>query len=364
MDTKIMTNPSELNESDKTYRALENSILKIQRSINKLAKKSNPSHELQAFWELGDLSLINWISDTNCYISRRGQKLQYLAKPSKLEIITFHLEEGDKILICGESLMNKISEDEIDEILHNSTGVKDSCLNLLKIANIDTPYSVYNVHNVIVLEVIDQKKVVTPVISNDNNPFITKSNDKYLFIPIVLVIFSLLAYSYGRKNTFDISMLFNRQENKVVVEDTVDITPKDSLQPIQNNQVIVDDFEDNKLTETAKNSTNNFEESNPKQSTNKLETSKSDFSTFDEPKSTGPTEGSKSKAKPFSYSKEQQNYTALLEQKDKWTAIRKDLQDKYNSGDLSVSDQLENSKKVLDRIGQKIKESAKKLNQD
>ena len=360
-----MTNPSELNESDKTYRALENSILKIQRSINKLAKKSNPSHELQAFWELGDLSLINWISDTNCYISRRGQKLQYLAKPSKLEIITFHLEEGDKILICGESLMNKISEDEIDEILHNSIGPKDACLNLLKIANIDTPYSVYNVHNVIVLEVIDQKKIVTPVISNDNNPFITKSNDKYLFIPIVVAIVGLLAYSYGKKNTFDVSTLFNRQETKVVVEDTVDVTPKDSLPPIQNNQVVEDDFENSKPTETSKDSPNSFEESKPNQSTNKLETSKSDLSTFDEPKSTGPSEATtKPKTKPFSYSKEQQNYTALLEQKDKWTAIRKDLQDKYNNGDLSVSDQLDNSKKVLDRIGQKIKESSKKLNRD
>lgn len=355
-----MTNTPEFNESDKTYRTLETSILKIQRFTNKLAKKSNPSHELQAFWELGDLSLINWISDTNCYLSRKGQKLQFLAKPSKLEIIGFHLEEGDKILICGESLRNKIADNEIDEILQNSSGAKDSCLNLLKIANIDTPYNVYNIHNVVVLEVIDQQKIITPILSTENNPFITKSNDIYWFFPVFLFIVGLLTYSYGKKNTFDISSFFNRQENKVATIDSVDTIRKDSLQPVQN-QVIANGFDDYKQQENSKKN-NNFEESNPEQSTSKLETSKADLPNFEERNISKSIE--KKQQASNNLQREEQNYNALLEQKDKWTLIKNDLQEKYNNGDLSVSDQLDNSRKVIQRIDQKLKESSNKLNKN
>ncbi len=361
MDTKIMTNTSELNESDKTYRTLENSILKIQRFTNKLAKKSNPSHELQAFWELGDLSLINWISDTHCYISRKGQKLQFLARPSKLEIISFHLEEGDKLLICGDSLRKKISDNEIDEILQNSSGPKDSCLNLLKIANIDTPYNVYNVHNVVVLEVIDQQKIITPIISDENNPFITKSNDKYLFIPVILLGIGLLVYSYGRKNTFDISGFFNKQTNQVAVDnDSIAIIQKDSLTPFQPNQTISDSFESNP-TDNNFESSNSFEETNSKPITSKVETSNSEFANSEPTKVPQKTE---KKANAFSAQKEEQNYNALIEQKDKWISIRRDLQDKYNNGDSSVSDQLDNSKKVIQRIEQKLQESSRKMNKN
>eukprot|EP00744_Colponema_vietnamica_P010103 GILI01014306.1.p1 GENE.GILI01014306.1~~GILI01014306.1.p1 ORF type:complete len:363 (-),score=-19.94 GILI01014306.1:940-2028(-) len=362
MDTKIMTNTSELNESDKTYRTLENSILKIQRFTNKLAKKSNPSHELQAFWELGDLSLINWISDTHCYISRKGQKLQFLARPSKLEIISFHLEEGDKLLICGDSLRKKISDNEIDEILQNSSGPKDSCLNLLKIANIDTPYNVYNVHNVVVLEVIDQQKIITPIISDENNPFITKSNDKYLFIPIVLLGIGLLVYSYGRKNTFDISGFFNRQTNQTAVaSDSVSIIKKDSLTPFQSNQATDNSFESNNPTEENIESNNSFDEPNAKPITSKVETANTDLPSSEPAKT---PQKSEKKTNNFNVQKEEQNYNALVEQKDKWISIRRDLQDKYNNGDSSVSEQLENSKKVIQRIEQKLQESSRKMNKN
>ncbi|MBB6004491.1 hypothetical protein [Arcicella rosea] len=356
-----MTNTSELNESDKTYRALESAILKIQRFTNKLAKKSNPSHELQAFWELGDLSLMNWISDTHCYISRKGQKLQFLAKPSKLEIISFHLEEGDKLLICGDSLRKKISDNEIDEILQNSTGVKDSCLNLLKIANIDTPYNVYNVHNVVVLEVIDQQKIITPIISDENNPFITKSNDKYLFIPIIILGIGLLAYSYGKKNTFDISGIFNRQANQVAVEnDSIGIIKKDSLTPFQSNQASDNSFENNPVEENIE-SNSSFDEPKTKPITSKVEPSNSDFSNTEPTKSPQKTE---KKNITFSPQKEEQNYHALIEQKDKWISIRRDLQDKHNNGDSSVSEQLDNSKKVIQRIEQKLQESSRRMNKN
>ncbi|MEA5401603.1 hypothetical protein VB776_01660 [Arcicella sp. DC2W] len=361
MDTKIMTNTSELNESDKTYRTLESAILKIQRFTNKLAKKSNPSHELQAYWELGDLSLMNWISDTHCYISRKGQRLQFLAKPSKLEIISFHLEEGDKLLICGDSLRKKISDNEIDEILQNSSGPKDSCLNLLKIANIDTPYNVYNVHNAVVLEVIDQQKIITPIISDENNPFITKSNDKYLFIPIVLLGIGLLVYSYGRKNTFDISGFFNHQTNQTAVaSDSTSIIKKDSLTPFQSNQDTDNSFENNP-TEEASESSNSFDEPNSKPITSKVESSNAEFSSSEPTKVSPKTE---KKTNTFNVQKEEQNYNALIEQKDKWISIRRDLQDKYNNGDSSVSDQLENSKKVIQRIEQKLQESSRKMNKN
>lgn len=361
-----MTNISELNESDKTYRTLESSILKIQRFTNRLAKKSNPSHELQAFWELGDLSLINWISDTHCYISRKGQKLQFLARPSKLEIISFHLEEGDKLLICGESLRKKISDNEIDDILQNSSGVKDSCLNLLKIANIDTPYNVYNVHNVVVLEVIDQQKIITPIISDDNNPFITKSNDIYWFIPVVLAAAGLLGYSYGKKNTFDISHLFNRQANEAVVtatgKDSTGIIKKDTLSPFQSNEEQINAFESAPIKENTDDFDSFDEPASPSTSskpiTSKLETpaKKAAFS-----ESTKVYSKPETNLKNFSLEKEKMNYEALVEQKDKWVSIKKDLQFKLNNGDSSVREQLENSKNVVRRIEQKLVESAKKL---
>ena len=354
-----MENPSELNESEKTYRALENSIHKIQRFTHKLAKKSNPSLEVQGFWELGDPSLIHWISDTHCYLSRKGQKLQFLGRQSKLEIIGFHLEEGDKLLICGESIREKIADNEIDEILQGSNGVKDSCLNILKIANKDTPYNVYNVHNVIVLEVVNKQKIATPITDANNNPFIKKSYDWLFFLIFFFVIAGVLAYFYNSNRTFDISGLVNKVLKRETPQNTV---PLDSTQGFQNNS-------DSLAQSNTDNSFSNEALNSPNSATTDISTEKpKSFQSITTPeklakeetwkKATTPV---KAKTASVDLSKEEQNYNALRQQKEKWLKIKNDLQQKLNAGDASVTDQLNNSIKVLARIEEKLMVSANKL---
>jgi serine/threonine protein phosphatase PrpC len=161
MDTNSVENAFNPNDSEATYRALRDSILQIYQFGTKIAKEANPDNELQVSWELGDTSLMNWISDTHCYLSSKGQKLQFLARPSKLEIISFNLNEGDKLLICSDSLRQNLSDNEIDEILQESHGSENSCQNLLKIANVN--YGVNdNTHNIVVMEVINNQKVISP----------------------------------------------------------------------------------------------------------------------------------------------------------------------------------------------------------
>ncbi len=365
-----MENPSELNESEKTYRALENSIHKIQRFTHKLAKKSNPSLEVQGFWELGDPSLIHWISDTHCYLSRRGQKLQFLGRQSKLEIIGFHLEEGDKLLICGESIREKITDAEIDEILQGSNGVKDSCLNILKVANKDTPYNVYNVHNVIVLEVVNKQKIAPSNVDANNNPFIKKSYDGLFFLILFLGIVGVLAYFYNSNRTFDISGLVNKVLKRESPQNTN--TPTDSLQSFQSNtdsltqstqpSISNDGFGNEPSNSFQENTTKPVETSTEATTTKSVNTQPLTAEKV-APKSTWKKPEATVSKKPNSadFSKEEQNYNALRQQKEKWLKIRNDLQQKLNAGDASVTDQLNNSIKVLARIEEKLMVSAQKL---
>jgi hypothetical protein len=359
MNINIMENPSELNESEKTYRALENSIQKIQRFTHKLAKKSNPSLEVQAFWELGDSSLIHWISDTQCYLSRKGQKLQFLGRQSKLEIIGFHLEEGDKLLICGESIRQKISDIEIDDILQSSVGVKDSCLNILKIANVDTPYNVYNIHNVIVFEVVNKQKITTPTIDSDDNPFIKKSYDSILLLFILFGIIGVLVYFYNSNRTFDIAPLVHKllhkqpdstQKKQQTLDSLSFQSNTDSLQQIQNSNNDTSSL-DNSFGQNSQSQEKEIE--TPLKVAVKNENKQNNWQP--------PTTTVKKKSASFELSKEEQNYNALRQQKEKWLKIKGDLQQKLNAGDLSVSDQLKNSEKVIARIEEKLMISAQKL---
>ena len=72
MDTNSVENALNPNDSEATYRALRDSILQIYQFGTKIAKEANPDNELQVSWELGDTSLMNWISDTHCYLGPRA----------------------------------------------------------------------------------------------------------------------------------------------------------------------------------------------------------------------------------------------------------------------------------------------------
>ncbi|MEA5457543.1 PP2C family serine/threonine-protein phosphatase [Arcicella sp. LKC2W] len=382
MDTNSLENALNPNDSEATYRALRDSILQIYQFGTKIAKEANPDNELQVSWELGDTSLMNWISDTHCYLSRKGQKLQFLARPSKLEIISFSLDEGDKLLICSDSLRQNLSDNEIDEILQESNGSEVGCQNLLKIANVNA-LSGENTHNIVVMEVINHQKVITPTPIVD-----TKKSDKssskikpiWFILPILLFAMGAGIYWLLQNNKVDFGKMLGFGKSNVVLEDTVNFINKDSIELAKANEVITKEFETEKtdvvtpeqkddftnapvkeqksdfettkpsIIDNGSTSKNDLKSSSNKPSSKKTEASESSFSTKSSTNSTS-----------FDPAKEEQNYNALLQQKEKWMTIKADLEGTLSSGNTAAAEKLKNSEKVLSRIEQKIRESAKKL---
>ncbi|MES2517067.1 MAG: PP2C family serine/threonine-protein phosphatase [Bacteroidota bacterium] len=376
MDTNSLENALNPNDSEATYRALRDSILQIYQFGSKIAKESNPDNELQVSWELGDTSLMNWISDTHCYLSRKGQKLQFLARPSKLEIISFNLDEGDKLLICSDSLRQNLSDNEIDEILQESNGSEIACQSLLKIANVDT--SVENTHNIVVMEVINNQKIITPTPIVDSKAVKTPSkiNPLWFLLPLLLLVLGGGFYFLTKNKSIDIGNILGLGKSNIILEDTLKFINKDSLELAKANDSITKEFETEKQEVLTPEQKDDFANEPVKEL--KTETPKSDFAdnSSSKPKvdnsskkstkgsSENSFEGSKpslSKGRSFDSAKEEQNYNALLQQKEKWIAIKNDLQNTLNAGNSAASEKLKNSEKVLERIEQKIKESAKKL---
>ncbi len=375
MDTNSLENALNPNDSEATYRALRDSILQIYQFGTKIAKEANSDNELQVSWELGDTSLMNWISDTHCYLSRKGQKLQFLARPSKLEIISFNLDEGDKLLICSDSLRQNLSDNEIDEILQESQGSESSCQNLLKIAKVNVT-SNENTHNIVVMEVINNQKVITPtpIIEGKkiaNEP--SKINSLWIILPFLLLgIGGALSWMW-KNNKVDFSNIFGVGKTNVVLEDTLKFINKDSLELAKANDTITKEFESEKQTLISPEEKDDFvevpekksksdksitETIKPFNSSSKNKSSKKNNNGTDSDNLSSP---SLSKSKSFDSVKEEENYNALLQQKERWITIKNDLQNTLNSGNNAASEKLKNSEKVIERIEVKLKESAKKL---
>jgi hypothetical protein len=375
MDTNSLENALNPNDSEATYRALRDSILQIYQFGTKIAKEANSENELQVSWELGDTSLMNWISDTHCYLSRKGQKLQFLARPSKLEIISFSLDEGDKLLICSDSLRQNLSDNEIDEILQESKGSENSCQNLLKIANVNNGAN-ENTHNIVVMEVINNQTVITPtpiVEAKNVNKNTSKFNSLWVVLPILLLaIGGVLSWLWINKST-NFKNIIGGNGSNIAIEDTLKFINKDSLELVKANDTITKEFESEKKEiispeqkddfaniptkelktekpdDVLANTDNSFSEntiSNKKSSNRKSETK---------------SENSNSNDKSTDLAKEEENYNALLVQKERWITIKNDLQNTLNSGNNAAEEKLKNSEKVLDRIEKKLQESGKKL---
>lgn len=375
MDTTSQEDAFNQNDSEATYRALRDSILQIYQFGTKIAKEANPDNELQVSWELGDTSLMNWISDTHCYLSRKEQKLQFLARPSKLEIISFHLEEGDKLLICSDSLRQNLSDNEIDELLQQSVGSENACQNLLKIANAT---SAENIHNIVVMEVINNQKVITPTPIIETNQGIkntNKINPIWYVLPLVLLAIGGGLTWLVKNNKFDFTNAFNKSSN-IAVQDTIHFINKDSIDLAKANDTITKEFAEEKKTteavspeqkddfvnvptkefngETKSNSSPSEKSSSKpvqKKYTNNSN-SESDIS-IETPSS--------SKSQSFDASREERNYNALLQQKEKWVVIKSDLEALVSSGNTVAAEKLKNSQAVLRRIEKKLNESEKKL---
>jgi hypothetical protein len=378
MDTNSLENALNPNDSEATYRALRDSILQIYQFGTKIAKEANPDNELQVSWELGDTSLMNWISDTHCYLSRKGQKLQFLARPSKLEIISFSLHEGDKLLICSDSLRQNLSDNEIDEILQESLGSENSCQNLLKIANINNG-AAENTHNIVVMEVINNQRVITPTpiietkkVAKDSAKF----NPLWIALPIVLLALGgALSWLWTNKS-IDFQNIFGGNGNNVAIEDTLKFINKDSLELAKANDTITKEFESEKKELISPEQKDDFVTPSTKESKKEKENIKSNNSenSFSENKSSkrkpkdnnseinsDDSKSASSKSSSSDPAKEEENYNALLQQKERWITIKNDLQNTLNSGNNAASEKLKNSERVLERIEKKLQESGKKL---
>jgi hypothetical protein len=374
MDTNSLENALNPNDSEATYRALRDSILQIYQFGTKIAKEANPDNELQVSWELGDTSLMNWISDTHCYLSRKGQKLQFLARPSKLEIISFHLEEGDKLLICSDSLRQNLSDNEIDELLQQSIGSENACQNLLKIANAT---SAENTHNIVVMEVINNQKVITPTPIVDTKTAVknsTKTNPLWYILPLLLLAVGVGLAWLVKNNKFDFPNPFSKSST-IAIQDTVPFINKDSVEIAKANDTITKEFVEEKKTIEAispeqkddfvnvptkelKDETKSNSSSSEK-FTSKPSSRKKSSNNLKDDISIETTSASKNQS--FDPVKEEQNYNALLQQKEKWLVIKSDLETLVSSGNTVAAERLRNSEAVLGRIEKKINESAKKL---
>jgi hypothetical protein len=378
MDTNSLENTLNQNDSEATYRALRDSILQIYQFGTKIAKEANPDNELQVSWELGDTSLMNWISDTHCYLSRKRQKLQFLARPSKLEIISFSLDEGDKLLICSDSLRKNLSDNEIDEILQESQGSESSCQNLLKIANVNHG-ATENTHNIVVMEVINNQKVITPTpIVESKKSSLKSSTTNIKWIISLITLFLLLgglSFWLWTNEKIDFKNILGTNEG-VAIEDTLNFMNKDSVELAKANEGITKEFTSENEAFASPEVKDDFIETPTKElktDNNGNNSSKSDDSFFDIKPTTKKSEvksrenndantsTSSKSSEIIDLGREEENYNALLQQKERWIIIKNDLQNTLNAGNNAAADKLQNSGKVLERIEQKLQESRRKL---
>ena len=378
MDTNSLGNAFVPNDSEATYRALRDSILQIYQFGTKIAKEANPDNELQVSWELGDTSLMNWISDTHCYLSRKGQKLQFLARPSKLEIISFSLNESDKLLICSDSLRQNLSDNEIDEILQESQGSENSCQNLLKIANVNHGIT-DNTHNIVVMEVINNQTVITPtpIIENKKiNNETSKMNPLWIILPIVLLVLGGALFWLWINKPIDYKNILGGNSNNLTLEDTLKFINKDSLELANANDTITKEFESEKKDIIPSGQKDDFANISTKELKSEKESTKSsdsdnlfsDNNLSNRKSKRNKTETnfegsnlSSSKSSTLNPAKEEENYKALLQQKERWSTIKNDLQNTLNSGNNAAAEKLKNSERVLERIDKKLQESGKIL---
>lgn len=378
MDTNSLGNAFIPNDSEATYRALRDSILQIYQFGTKIAKEANPDNELQVSWELGDTSLMNWISDTHCYLSRKGQKLQFLARPSKLEIISFSLNESDKLLICSDSLRQNLSDNEIDEILQESQGSENSCQNLLKIANVNHGIT-DNTHNIVVMEVINNQTVITPtpIIENKKiNNETLKMNPLWIILPIVLLVLGGALFWLWINKPIDYKNILGGNSNNLTLEDTLKFINKDSLELANANDTITKEFESEKKDIISPGQKDDFANISTKELKSEKESTKSsdsdnlfsDNNLSNRKSKRNKTETnfdgsnlSSSKSSTLNPAKEEENYKALLQQKERWSTIKNDLQNTLNSGNNAAAEKLKNSERVLERIDKKLQESSKIL---
>ncbi|MDI9868819.1 hypothetical protein [Flectobacillus roseus] len=373
MDTNYSQNILEPEDSETAYRAMRDSILQVFHLGTKIAKESNPDHELQVSWDLADTSLMNWISDTHCYLSRKGHKLQFLARPSKLDIISFTLNEGDKLLICSESLRQHLSDNEIDEILQKSDTPENGIQNL---QNVVDPQKKLKI-NLVILEVINSKAPEEPLVVNSSQPVVeAKVEKKITPAPAVskpkdkdketnsLILWTSLGLIAGGIAFF---LWYNSNSHRLN-GDSVPIIDSVQLNKASNSDSAAIAKANAQLSEELGIDTNSSDASTPSSTTSvpdskeKSSTSTESFQSSE--KSTSESSSTKSSTRSkrvLSQDEAVLQQELLNQQKTKWTAIRDALQQEVDNGSKESIEKLKNSEMVLGRIDKKLKETAKYL---
>lgn len=375
--------PLDSNDADATYKALRDSVMNVYQFATKIAKESNPDNEVRVGWDLGDKSLINWISDTHCYLIRKGQKIQFLARPSKLEIISFSLTEGDRLLICSDNLRNALTETNVDTLVQESSTADTAVTNLVKAySTATTPASTENIGNIIVMEVINNREHTTtesnPSIAeskwnpqNNDTNFTLKKAVFWVGLPALSLLIGAGIYTlYDKTEKFQ--GLFSGAVNSNI-DDTLAFLGKDTavidtLDATRHRQDSLAILTQVKKEETQAKNGNSLEtqpvnitdvpteKTDKKSSTRKITEQKYSEAIA--------TESNSSVEKPKSLNKseaEKQNYEALLLQRDKWSAAVEEFKVEQANGNNTVAEKLIKAQQVLSRINQKINESSKRL---
>ncbi len=356
-------------DAEATYRAIRDSILEIFNLVTRHAKESSPDNEVQVSWELGDTSLLNWISDTHCYLSRKGQKIQFLTRPSKLQMIDLNLLAEDKLIICSDTLLQHIPETELNEVIQQSNSTESSIQN---IANIAAAAELGLKYNIVVMDVVNprvkpitkSKTIEKPVNLTPKVPSRIK-----LYVSVAIAAFVVAGIIFWFKNP---NHTLSRGKGTI---DTNSANNYIAQEPIDSSNTL----NDTSFASTPTASTNDGFDNETTPPPPPVPVKEEKKTVASAPKATPPTNtpfttpsktGTVPSKKPSNnayaaanFEKELDQYEALKKQKSKWTAIRDSLRREVAKGANNLAPRLQNSEQVLRRIDEKMGESAARLNQ-
>jgi hypothetical protein len=225
--------------------------------------------------------------------------------------------------------------------------------------------------------VINNQKVITatPIVDTKNAiKTTTKTNPLWYVLPLLLLAVGIGLAWLVKNNKFDFPNPFS-QSSTIAIQDTVPFINKDSVELAKANDTITKEFAEEKksIEAISPEQKDDFADVPTKELKNETKSNSSASENFAS-KSSSVRKSSRnskedisiettssSKSQSSDPAKEEQNYNALLQQKEKWVIIKSDLEALVSSGNTVAAERLKNSESVLRRIEKKLNESAKKL---
>ena len=197
-------------------------------------------------------------------------------------------------------------------------------------------------------------------------------------MPLLLLTLGIVSFWLWKNNGTVFGKSLGADNGVIALDDTLKFINNDSLEIAKANDTITKEFESEKKEMISPKQKDNFSETpveqlkteNKSSFTNESKSNNSfgegkfteKKSSVKEPISVADNnKNSYSKFSSIDPAKEKENYIALLQQRERWITIKSDLQSTLNSGNNAAAEKLENSKRVLDRIEKKIRESEKKV---